>query len=141
MKKILLGLLSLATAIGMFSVGVTQAGANDSPFFSVKASVFDPTSTGQITAKWVLEPAASGQPATTAACKKDGWKSFTNPSFKNQGQCIKFVKKHKKNGNFVLLLSKNVSTQTNAAATASLTGINSLTLNQLGFDFQGYCGA
>ena len=23
-------------------------------------------------------------------CKKAGWKSFTNPSFKNQGQCIKF---------------------------------------------------
>jgi len=22
------------------------------------------------------------------ACKKGGWKSFTNPSFKNQGQCV-----------------------------------------------------
>jgi hypothetical protein len=25
------------------------------------------------------------------ACKHGGWKTFTNPSFKNQGQCIKFV--------------------------------------------------
>ena len=24
-------------------------------------------------------------------CKKGGWKSFTNPTFKNQGQCVKFL--------------------------------------------------
>ena len=24
-------------------------------------------------------------------CKKGGWKTFTNPSFKNQGQCVKFL--------------------------------------------------
>jgi hypothetical protein len=26
-----------------------------------------------------------------AACKGDGWKSFTNPKFRNQGQCVKYV--------------------------------------------------
>jgi hypothetical protein len=26
-----------------------------------------------------------------AACKKGGWKTFTNPAFKNQGQCVKNV--------------------------------------------------
>ena len=26
-----------------------------------------------------------------APCKNDGWKSFTSPKFKNQGQCVKFV--------------------------------------------------
>jgi hypothetical protein len=26
-----------------------------------------------------------------AACKNGGWKTFTNPKFKNQGQCIKYV--------------------------------------------------
>jgi hypothetical protein len=25
------------------------------------------------------------------ACKKGGWKTFTNPTFKNQGQCVKFL--------------------------------------------------
>ena len=25
------------------------------------------------------------------ACKKGGWKTFTNPTFKNQGQCVKYV--------------------------------------------------
>ncbi len=29
-------------------------------------------------------------------CKKGGWKEFTTPSFKNQGQCIKFVNKEHK---------------------------------------------
>jgi len=24
-------------------------------------------------------------------CKKGGWKGFTNPTFKNQGQCVKFL--------------------------------------------------
>ena len=28
-------------------------------------------------------------------CKKDGWKSFTNPLFKNQGRCVSFVEQNK----------------------------------------------
>lgn len=28
-------------------------------------------------------------------CKKGGWKSFTNPSFKNQGQCVSYQAHHK----------------------------------------------
>jgi hypothetical protein len=27
-------------------------------------------------------------PASKGACKHGGWKSFTNPSFRNQGQCV-----------------------------------------------------
>ena len=27
-------------------------------------------------------------------CKKGGWRRFADPSFKNQGQCVKFVKHH-----------------------------------------------
>jgi hypothetical protein len=30
-------------------------------------------------------------PATKDECKNDGWKTFTNPSFKNQGQCVSSV--------------------------------------------------
>ena len=31
-------------------------------------------------------------PLTTKdQCKNDGWKTFTDPSFKNQGQCVSFV--------------------------------------------------
>ena len=29
-------------------------------------------------------------PASKDQCKKDGWKTFNNPSFKNQGQCVAY---------------------------------------------------
>jgi hypothetical protein len=30
-------------------------------------------------------------PKTFAECKNGGWKTFTNPAFKNQGDCVSFV--------------------------------------------------
>jgi hypothetical protein len=33
----------------------------------------------------------SGSADFARPCKKGGWKDFTNPSFKNQGQCVKFL--------------------------------------------------
>ncbi len=36
-------------------------------------------------------PVQVGPPTTKDQCKHDGWKTFNNPSFKNQGQCIKWV--------------------------------------------------
>jgi hypothetical protein len=30
-------------------------------------------------------------PTSADACKKNGWKAFNNPSFKNQGDCVSFV--------------------------------------------------
>lgn len=30
-------------------------------------------------------------PANKDECKQDGWRSFTNPTFKNQGDCVSFV--------------------------------------------------
>ncbi|MBI1863001.1 hypothetical protein HYS00_02690 [Candidatus Microgenomates bacterium] len=32
-----------------------------------------------------------GPPANKDQCKNDGWMSFNNPSFKNQGQCVSFT--------------------------------------------------
>jgi len=37
----------------------------------------------------------NGGPQTKAACKNDGWMSFSNPSFKNQGQCIAYFNLHR----------------------------------------------
>ena len=34
---------------------------------------------------------AAGGGDLARPCKKGGWKSFTNPTFKNQGQCVKFL--------------------------------------------------
>jgi hypothetical protein len=36
-------------------------------------------------------PPTTTQPTSKDQCKKDGWKTFTNPSFKNQGQCVSSV--------------------------------------------------
>jgi hypothetical protein len=38
-------------------------------------------------------------PTSKAQCKKGGWRKFTNPSFKNQGQCVKFVNHQGGKGN------------------------------------------
>lgn len=32
-------------------------------------------------------------PGLKSQCKKNGWKTFTNPTFKNQGKCISYVEK------------------------------------------------
>jgi hypothetical protein len=34
---------------------------------------------------------APGKADLARACKNGGWKSFTSPAFKNQGQCVKYV--------------------------------------------------
>jgi hypothetical protein len=33
-------------------------------------------------------------PTAAADCKRGGWKAFTSPAFKNQGQCVAYVKHH-----------------------------------------------
>jgi hypothetical protein len=46
----------------------------------------------------VPAPVTSGPPTSKSACKKGGWKTFTSPSFKNQGQCVSYVNHHSKHG-------------------------------------------
>jgi hypothetical protein len=38
-----------------------------------------------------VQKLAPGQADFARACKKGGWKTFTSPSFKNQGQCVKYL--------------------------------------------------
>ncbi len=37
-----------------------------------------------------------GPPTSKEQCKKGGWQTFNNPSFKNQGQCVAFVNHQQK---------------------------------------------
>jgi hypothetical protein len=37
-------------------------------------------------------------PTSKAQCKKGGWKSFTDPKFKNQGQCVAYANHHSTHG-------------------------------------------
>jgi uncharacterized membrane protein len=48
---------------------------------------------GGRTTTYDFEPAI-GPPTSKSQCKKGGWRSFNNPRFKNQGQCIAYVNHH-----------------------------------------------
>jgi hypothetical protein len=43
-------------------------------------------------------PAPVVTPTSKQACKHGGWKTFTSPSFKNQGQCVSYVAHHTAHG-------------------------------------------
>jgi hypothetical protein len=38
-----------------------------------------------------VQKLAPGKADFARPCKKGGWKTFTSPTFKNQGQCVKFL--------------------------------------------------
>lgn len=40
----------------------------------------------------------SGQPTDPNQCKNGGWQNFSDPSFKNQGQCVSFVVSNRDHG-------------------------------------------
>ena len=48
----------------------------------------------QITVNGQTEVPVAGSPTSKAECKHGGWKTFTSPSFKNQGQCVSWVEHH-----------------------------------------------
>lgn len=41
-------------------------------------------------------PVLVGPPTSVDQCKKGVWKTFNNPTFKNQGECVSYVVKHNK---------------------------------------------
>ncbi len=47
-----------------------------------------------ITVNGQLQVPVAGSPTSKDQCKHGGWKSFTSPSFKNQGQCVSWVEHH-----------------------------------------------
>jgi hypothetical protein len=47
-----------------------------------------------ITVNGTLEVPVAG-PTSKSQCKKGGWRNFTSPSFKNQGQCVAWYEHHR----------------------------------------------
>jgi len=45
----------------------------------------------KVTFNGKVQKLAPGKADFARPCKKGGWKSFTNPNFKNQGQCVKVM--------------------------------------------------
>ncbi len=50
---------------------------------------------GTVALQITATPDLVAPPTSKDQCKKDGWKVYNNPSFKNQGQCEKYVEHHK----------------------------------------------
>lgn len=61
-----------------FKVGATNAAGAATATSLQTAVVVAPTST-------------DGQPTSKRQCKHHGWKTFTSPSFRNQGQCVRSI--------------------------------------------------
>jgi len=47
-----------------------------------------------ITFNGQTEVPVTGGPTSKAQCKHGGWKSFSSPRFKNQGQCVSWFEHH-----------------------------------------------
>lgn len=51
-----------------------------------------------ITVNGTSEVPLVGPPTSKDQCRKGGWKTFDNPSFRNQGQCVSYVEHHSHHG-------------------------------------------
>jgi hypothetical protein len=60
-------------------------------FMSVLIDVQGTADLTRITVNGKVQKLTSGKADFTRPCKKGGWKDFTSPTFKNQGQCVKFL--------------------------------------------------
>ena len=62
-------------------------------FVSVLIDVEGKADLSKITLNGVAQKVTKGHgnQVASAACKKGGWKTYTSPKFKNQGQCVKFM--------------------------------------------------
>jgi hypothetical protein len=58
-------------------------------FVSVLIDVQGTADLTKVTFNGKLQKLAPGKGDVARACKKGGWKTFTSPTFKNQGQCVK----------------------------------------------------
>jgi hypothetical protein len=63
-------------------------------FFSQSGAPFAPFTASDFAFKTYVAQA----PTAKAQCKRGGWRQFTSPRFKNQGQCIAYVNHHNGKG-------------------------------------------
>lgn len=79
---------------------INTAGTPEGTYYWHVRAVDNANNTTAWTAVWsvtvdndVVVPPIS--PSSKNSCKKGGWKTFTNPSYKNQGQCVSTIAKNK----------------------------------------------
>ena len=94
------------TATYTFDAASIAAGGNQVPVPTGTISAVDvlidvqgTADLSNITFNGVVQvPAPATTPTKKSDCKKGGWKSFTDPKFKNQGQCVSWVNHHNGHG-------------------------------------------
>ncbi len=65
---------------------------NGSPASFRINDIYYPNNTGDLSVDiYSCDPEKIGPPTDKNECKKDGWKTFNNPTFKNQGDCVSYV--------------------------------------------------
>ena len=89
--------------------------------------------TRTFTVEEVEEPVV-GPPTSKDQCKNGGWEDFNNPSFRNQGQCIKYVNGNNGNNSnttssTVRVNQRNTSTVSNNVTVTQNTGGNKANRN------------
>ena len=89
------------TATYTFTAATIAAGGNQVPSRPARSrrsrvliDVQGTADLSNITFNGQTQVPAVGGPTSKAQCKHGGWKSFTSPSFKNQGQCVSWVQHH-----------------------------------------------
>lgn len=80
-------LLSPGSTIRAFALNVGDTSASDLGLDGYLDKVVVDAA-GDLTT-YDFEPTLS--PSNKDACKKDGWKTFNAPSFRNQGQCVSWT--------------------------------------------------
>ena len=81
-----------------FTAATLAAGGNQVPFptgtinaVDILIDVQGTADVSEITVNGVLQVPTPTGPTSKDQCKNGGWRTFTNPSFKNQGDCVSFV--------------------------------------------------
>jgi hypothetical protein len=90
------------TATYTFTAATIAAGGNQVPVptgtissVQVLIDVQGTADLSNITFNGQPQVPLTGGPTSKAQCKHGGWKSFTSPSFKNQGQCVSWFQHHR----------------------------------------------
>lgn len=87
-------LLSAGSTIRMFALNVGDTSASDVGLDGYLDNVVVDAVSG--TTIFDFEPVLT--PVNADECKNDGWMSFNTPTFKNQGQCVSYIKSNDKAG-------------------------------------------
>ena len=82
--------LSTGSNIRAFALSVGDTSASDTGLDGYLDKVVVDLDTDLTTYDFEPEPPLVG-PVNKDQCKKDGWKTFNNPVFKNQGECVSYT--------------------------------------------------